>query len=229
MKSKSPRLWLALCTGTATTRSRGSRLVYSGGCAHSRDMTSFDCPALIMMAPSHLLSFAMSDLPHDYTWVDMPQPIRKNTIECCSTCGGLGYYAEDVQTRLKVLSDRSFDGFELSAKNGCSHCAVALQSFLLFENIVSNMQVELLLYPKSPTEMHSRAGKGQSEVLEIYPCPSKHILAALVSVIALTEFRTFSKCRVVMAERRQGCSAEVSSTSVYTVSTECIPNMHVRA
>jgi hypothetical protein len=35
------------------------------------------------------------------------------------------------------------------------------------------MQVELLLYPDSPTEIHSKPGIGQSEVLEIYPCPSK--------------------------------------------------------
>jgi hypothetical protein len=193
-------------------------------------MTSFHCPALIVMAPSHILSLAMSDLPHDYTWIDIPPPISQNTTECCSTCGSLGYSAKDVQTRQKALSDRSFDVFELSAnKNGCPYCAVALQSFLLFENIVSNMQVELLLYPNSSTEMHSRAGKGQSEVLEIYPCSSKNILAALASVIALTGSRTFSKCRAVMAKSSQGCSTKVNSTSVHTVSTECIPKMHVGA
>jgi hypothetical protein len=189
-------------------------------------MTFFDGPALTVMVPRHILSLAMSDFPHDYTWIDMPPPISQNTIECCSTCCCLGYRAENVRTRLKAVSDRSFEDFELSAKqNGCSYCAVALQSFLLFENIVSNMQVELLMYPSSPTEMHSRVREGQSEVLEIYPCPSKHILADLASMIALTGFRTFSKYRAIMAKSSQGCAAKVYSTSVHTVSAECIPNM----
>jgi hypothetical protein len=104
----------------------------------------------------------------------MPPPINPNPISYCSTCSCLGYFGAEVRTRLEVVSHRNFKDFEFSAnEEGCSYCAVALQCFALFRTIVSNLQVELLLYPNSPTEMHSKPEEGQSEVLEIYPCPSK--------------------------------------------------------
>jgi hypothetical protein len=105
----------------------------------------------------------------------------------------------EVRTRLKVLSDRSFEDFELSAnQTGCFYCAIALQTFLLFEIVVANMKVDLLLYPNSPTEMHSMPKEGQSEVLEIYPCASKYNPTIATSLVVLIEYRRLSKYRAIM-------------------------------
>jgi hypothetical protein len=176
---------------------------------------------------SLLQCLALPTLVYDFA---MLAPIDRNAIPCCSTCCCLGFRTGKVRARLRALSGRSFEGFELSANHqGCSYCAVALQSFLLFKEIVSNMQVELLLYPNSPTEMHSMPTKGQSEVLEIYSCPSKHPPAIPTFLVALTEYRTFGECGAVMVKVSQRCATNIYSTSVHTVSVKGIPNMHFRA
>jgi hypothetical protein len=157
----------------------------------------------------------------------MPPIINPSTIACCSTCCCLGYRRVEVPTRLKVLSDRSYEDFESSAdQKGCPHCSVILQSFALFDKVVPNMQVDLLLYADSPTEMHTKPEEGQSEVLELYPCQGKHFLNCSMVLIILTEVRRLDRDRVIMVRSSQGCAANSHSTGIDTIPTECIPNMH---
>jgi hypothetical protein len=173
-------------------------------------------------------SLAISGIPPACISFQMPPFINQNSISCCSTCCCLGYRTAEARTRLKVVSDRSLGDFELSAnQKGCSYCAIALQSLSLFKTVVPDMQVDLLLYPNSPTEMHSKSKEGQSEVLEIYPCASKHSPYGLMLLIALNQSRQFNKHRAIMGRSSQRCTAEFLFTSVHTIPAECIPNMHV--
>lgn len=99
---------------------------------------------------------------------------NKHTGVCCSLCQCLGYcdtrnHGELHRPSLTVLSRRSFDQFRISATQGCLFCDVALQSFMLLQTVEIGMRAELLLYPQSPTELHSLANKDVYDVVEIYP------------------------------------------------------------
>jgi hypothetical protein len=99
---------------------------------------------------------------------------------CCSTCNCLGFCsakrANGTHSKpgLKILTNRSFNDFEISATEGCHFCDVTYQSFPLLRSLGSDLQVELLMYPQSPTEIHNRSNGGAYDVVEIYPCSSKH-------------------------------------------------------
>jgi hypothetical protein len=95
----------------------------------------------------------------------------------CSTCKCLGFSnthsSDKVQdSSLIVLSDRSFEEFSKSAKEGCCFCDAILQAFMLFQFVDIGMHVELLLYGQSPAELHASVNEDIHEVVEIY-CPSK--------------------------------------------------------
>lgn len=104
--------------------------------------------------------------------------LEKTTVVCCASCNCFGYSLSLHQgaphrSSLTVLGKRSFDDFELSATQGCCFCDMILQSFMMFKYIETGMQVDLLLYPQSPAELHSMSRNDLYDVVEIYACSSK--------------------------------------------------------
>jgi hypothetical protein len=105
----------------------------------------------------------------------------EKTSECCTVCNCLGYCTSRSHDQRSSLVKRSFADFRISAKEkGCLYCDVALQSFMLLRFLNTTMQVELVTYPESPTELHSLANRGAYDVVEIYPSSGK--LGCLVEI-----------------------------------------------
>lgn len=94
--------------------------------------------------------------------------------DLCSVCNCLGFdltrdRVVPQRSSLTVLRDRCFEDFDRSATRGCGFCDIVAQSFLLLQFVIPGMQVELILYPQSPAELHSLANKDIYDVVEIYP------------------------------------------------------------
>jgi hypothetical protein len=150
----------------------------------------------------------------------------QNMILCCPICNCLGYCAGGLRSSLKVLPDRSFNEIDSSAKQGCWFCDLAVQSFMMLLRVESEPRVELLVYPDSPTEIHSISGNLPGDVLEIYPCSSTHTPVIPIWSIAMANSRRVSEGCVTMVESRHGCAATLDSVSIDEISPESIYFMH---
>lgn len=108
--------------------------------------------------------------------------------DVCSTCNCLGYrycdkrgHDQPQRPSLTVLSKRTFHDFRISAAQGCRFCDVALQSFMLFQSVNTEMRVELLIYSQSPAELHYLANRDMCDAVEIYACEGKLSLSSCSS------------------------------------------------